>query len=319
MSRSLSFYVLGLAVALGASPATAAKKPKVALLEIEALQGVPPGTAKILTNLVAARVGDLDRFEVLTSSEIASMIGFERQKKLLGCSETNCLAEIGGALGSDYLLTGQVGRIGSRYNLHLTLSDTRQARVIKRQSELCQANDDVLVDVVQKVVGQLFAPVIAKLDAAAQAPAAAPVAPATPPAQPVAAAPAPVPAPAPSAPAASIDRPAEPPARIGAWVASAATVALAGGGAYCGLTAKSRYDSLKNLKTNDRAAFDSSYSTSAPGISQMALYADILYGAALAGAAISGWLWLRNPDERTTSVSVLPSSGGASLAVSGSF
>ena len=39
--------------------------------------------------------------EVVSGAEIRSLIGFERQKQLLGCKEdSSCIAEMGGALGA---------------------------------------------------------------------------------------------------------------------------------------------------------------------------------------------------------------------------
>jgi hypothetical protein len=58
-------------------------------------------------------------------AEIEAAIGFERQKQLLGCPETatNCMAELAGALGTDGLLIGTLGRAGSQYVVSLKVVD----------------------------------------------------------------------------------------------------------------------------------------------------------------------------------------------------
>ncbi len=60
-------------------------------------------------------------FEVMTQREIQSMLGMERQKQLLGCSDaaTSCMAELANALGSDALVLGDVGRVGDRIQVNL--------------------------------------------------------------------------------------------------------------------------------------------------------------------------------------------------------
>jgi hypothetical protein len=40
---------------------------------------------------------------VLAGADIAALLGFERQRQLLGYEESGCLAEIGWALGAHYL------------------------------------------------------------------------------------------------------------------------------------------------------------------------------------------------------------------------
>lgn len=44
--------------------------------------------------------------EVLTTSAVASMLGFERQRQLLGCTDSGCMVELAGALDVDGLLSG---------------------------------------------------------------------------------------------------------------------------------------------------------------------------------------------------------------------
>ena len=41
------------------------------------------------------------------------MLAFEKQRQMLGCADTGCIAEIGGALGVDYIISGKVTRIAA--------------------------------------------------------------------------------------------------------------------------------------------------------------------------------------------------------------
>ena len=49
---------------------------------------------------------------VTTRAEILAVVGLERQKQLLGCSEdaTSCLTELAGALGVEAIVTGSVAK-----------------------------------------------------------------------------------------------------------------------------------------------------------------------------------------------------------------
>jgi hypothetical protein len=65
-------------------------------------------------------------------AEIRDMLGFERQRQMLGCSaDESCLAEIGGALGVDELVTVELTLVGQGYALAGRRLDMRRARVVQ--------------------------------------------------------------------------------------------------------------------------------------------------------------------------------------------
>lgn len=66
--------------------------------------------------------------EVLSSNQVAAVIGLERQKQLLGCNETNCVAELAGALGVDGLVLGNIARFGEKLQLDVRVAAASDAR-----------------------------------------------------------------------------------------------------------------------------------------------------------------------------------------------
>jgi len=264
-------------------------RPKVAVLQVEAVQGVSAGTAKVLTSIVTARAGAAG-FDVVSSAEIASMLSFEKQKQLMGCTEGSCLAEIGGALGVDYLLSSQVGTIGSRFHLALSLADVRKATIVARQSQLCDASEDVLVDVAQKAVGEIFKSILAP---------ASTTTPAT--------------APATQVQTTGSEHPSYVPPALTTALAVGALAAAIG----CGVTAQSDYNAL--AKKESDANYADEWRSAQQGIRQRAMAADILYGAAAVTAGISIWLWVRAATPSTPVVSMTPTAHGAAVSLTGSF
>jgi hypothetical protein len=198
----------GVAGLFAAFALLAATPVKVAVLELQAT-GVDPAVAKNLSEYYAAAIDNLGCCKIITTGEISTMLGFERQKQLLGCTDDSaCLAEIGGALGVDKLASGSIGKLGSVYLINLKLVDMSKASVDGRFTEQAGGKVEKLLEVVQKGVYKIFAEVIRAQNpepelAAVEAPATepelelalAPVAPA--PAKP----PAPKPAPAKPTPA----------------------------------------------------------------------------------------------------------------------
>ena len=73
--------------------------------------------------------------QVLGSGDLANLIGFERQKELLGCDATSCLAEIGGMLGVRYVMFGRFARVGQTFVLSVKLMDVSPPRLVAQDQE----------------------------------------------------------------------------------------------------------------------------------------------------------------------------------------
>ena len=65
-------------------------------------------------------------FKLTTSRDIQQVLGIERQRELLGCTDgqASCLAELAGALGVDAILTGTVAHAGTGYTASLRVLKT---------------------------------------------------------------------------------------------------------------------------------------------------------------------------------------------------
>lgn len=109
----ISLAVLSVALSANAAPV------KVALPGLSAVQ-LDQKLADFLNEQLAQELSN-QGVEVVTSKEIAALLGMERQKQLLGCTSesSSCIAELADALGSDAVLIGDVAKVGARY--HVTL------------------------------------------------------------------------------------------------------------------------------------------------------------------------------------------------------
>jgi TolB-like protein len=162
-----------------------AAPPKLAVLPLSHGEGVPDTTTTALTESLASEVRRTSGADVVTRREIESVLSLEMQKQMLGCQTDACMTELGGALGVDQLVTGDVARLGESWLVHLKVVKPARAQVVAQSDRRIRGGtvDDVL-DVLPAMVAELFG---------AAAPAAA--APAPPPAAPLPA-PGAVPAPA---------------------------------------------------------------------------------------------------------------------------
>jgi hypothetical protein len=126
---------LALAVTLlAAGQAVAADtRPKLAIVDFAA-NGASKDLTASVAGKVAAEVDRLGVFRVTTAEAIRDMLAFEKNRQMMGCADSGCIAEIGGALGVDYIISGKVSRIAAgagaseRFGLDLTLSNVKKAQ-----------------------------------------------------------------------------------------------------------------------------------------------------------------------------------------------
>jgi TolB-like protein len=323
----LAVACLVLVAASIASAAPSGGRTRVAVTDIKNVQGVAPGTATILTDIVVNEVARAG-FGVVSQSDIDAMLGFEKKKQMLGCTEeTSCLAEIGGALGVDYLFSGQVGKMGSRYRLSLMVVDAKRAAVVARAAQFTDADEDDLARTAEEMVAKLTKEIWALRQAAA-APRAAEPRPAVAGAQPPSHV---TPAPA----AAKVDLAPRPPVseaapvapepegsrrfgrRAGWWAVGGGGAALVVG-AVAGLTARAKLNALKDGWADNN--YPSLYDSKSGDVKSFALIADVCFVAGVATAGWGTWLLLRKePESMPVAVAPVPLVGGGAIVATGRF
>lgn len=85
--------------------------------------------------------------QVMTSTEISSLLGLERQKQLLGCSSEEtaaCMAELANALGVEAIVTGSIGRFDTTYQLDVKVVSSTDGRKLALYSGSVKSERDVL-------------------------------------------------------------------------------------------------------------------------------------------------------------------------------
>ena len=119
--------------ALLPAAAPAQPKPRIAVLDFTA-NGASRELASAAGGVAANELDRLGAFQVVTSEAIRSMLAFEKQRQMLGCTDAGCMAEIGGALGVDWLVSGRVTRLAAHggvpetWTLDLTLTSVKKGQ-----------------------------------------------------------------------------------------------------------------------------------------------------------------------------------------------
>lgn len=115
----------------------------LAILDLEAGDGMTKPHAVALTDVITGEVGALSGCSVLSRADVRGVLSFEAEKQLLGCSsDSSCLAELAGALGADLLVTGSVSKIGGSTLLSLRMTDLKSLKVMRRATDTFAGGDD---------------------------------------------------------------------------------------------------------------------------------------------------------------------------------
>ena len=118
--------------------------------------GVSESISKNLTQVTSVELKRLKGATVISSDDIVAMLSLEEDKQMLGCDDASCLAEIGGALGVDKLVNGQVGLLGNSYMITLKLISPGSAQVENRISETFVGDEATLIPAVRSAARKLF-------------------------------------------------------------------------------------------------------------------------------------------------------------------
>ncbi|MFL5322563.1 MAG: hypothetical protein ACJ790_23080 [Myxococcaceae bacterium] len=132
---------------------------KVAVLQVKPLEPALAGTADVMTEALVTELGHDKRLEIISASDVSALVGLERQKQLLGCSESSasCLAELSGALGARFVVVGSLGRVGRQRRLDLRVLDSENGKALDREGALVAEDNlgDELKQMAQKLAAAI--------------------------------------------------------------------------------------------------------------------------------------------------------------------
>lgn len=127
-------------VFLGVVSTAWAEKPKLVSLGLLVPKTMDPAVTGAMNDAVAEEIAKKGFFEVVSTRDVETLLGLERKKQLLGCSDeaSSCLAELSGALGARFVLSGTLGQLGESWQLSLQMTDTQKSTVAARSTRIAK-------------------------------------------------------------------------------------------------------------------------------------------------------------------------------------
>jgi predicted Fe-Mo cluster-binding NifX family protein len=122
--------------------ALADDKPQLLVLDFRA-EGVDEGTADLIMDVVTSAFGKANRFDVKSSDDIAELLNLEAGKSALGCDDASCMAEIAGAMGAEFVVTGRIGKLGETYIVKVAVLKPATAATVGQETVQAKSLDEL--------------------------------------------------------------------------------------------------------------------------------------------------------------------------------
>lgn len=156
-------FSLFVSEALQNSSAQAAEKrekERLAVLDLEAKHGIEKSLAEALSVNVLDKLHSFGEYQVMSKGDIQAVASREQLLQAMGCDDggSQCLVDFGRAIGTRFMVAGDISKIGSTYTISLRMLDTKaeSAGIIKRVSEKCKCDQDALIGIVEDVAVKLL-------------------------------------------------------------------------------------------------------------------------------------------------------------------
>ena len=142
----------------------------VQVLPIAVENGVDPSSARVLTEFLATDLGVHKNLKVFGESDLQELMQQAKERKSVGCegAADSCLAEVAGALGAQWLVTGTVGQLGEALVLSVRILDTHKHNVLAQGSKVTLGQQSELLNAVNEIVPELLEQIEAAANPKAQ-------------------------------------------------------------------------------------------------------------------------------------------------------
>lgn len=118
------------------------EKPRLFVVDLVP-QGVTADEALALRDAVVAALNAQKLFDVVSSRDVQTLLGVERQRQLMGAcaDEAQCASEAGALLQARFVLSGQLSKVGDAVQLQLQGLDTEKSRPLGRSTRIARTLD----------------------------------------------------------------------------------------------------------------------------------------------------------------------------------
>lgn len=131
------------------------KEPTIAILSIQS-SGVSKGNASNVANYVAEKYQEASsNSRVLYLDDIREMLRVENSEGMLDCFTDSCISRIGGVLGADLVIIGNLGQVGKNFLFSLKLIDVTRDKTLSRITKTVESDVGLILNEIPGMVNKL--------------------------------------------------------------------------------------------------------------------------------------------------------------------
>lgn len=138
--KKLIFCIL---IVFLATASVYAEKPVTTVLDFE-INSVSKNDMKSIISFLSASLYDTGKYRVIDTAQRDTILS-ELEFSLSGCTDDSCQLEIGKLLSAEYIVTGNIALVGSRYILTARMLETETSET-KGTAKGIYANLDAMID-----------------------------------------------------------------------------------------------------------------------------------------------------------------------------
>jgi TolB-like protein len=125
----------------------------IAVLELDA-NGVARNEARALTDRLRAELFTIGKFDVMERDKMVAILS-EQQLLAAGIDSARSVIEIGRIIRVNGIVSGSIGKLGSKYLLNARLVDVETSMILATATEECACPPEELITAVDKVAQRL--------------------------------------------------------------------------------------------------------------------------------------------------------------------
>lgn len=135
-------YIIFVLLIVVLNPLAAQEKPIITVLDFIG-DSVSEAEMRSIINVLSSSLFKCGYFTVIDVSQRDNILK-EMEFSLSGCSDESCMLEVGKMLSAEGIVTGSIGKVGSRYVLAAKLMETETAATVSTFDGLYNNLDDLM-------------------------------------------------------------------------------------------------------------------------------------------------------------------------------
>lgn len=151
----MALIALVLSAAVGVPTSAPESRPQIAVMPVQR-ESSAADLPELVNDYVLIAVQEAGYPNVIGHTDVAALLGFEKEKELAGCNDVACFSEIGGALGTEWLVVVKVAKVETDWAVTATLIDTGEVRVLNRTSEFVAGGPKQLLGALKGIATHLL-------------------------------------------------------------------------------------------------------------------------------------------------------------------